>query len=118
MKTGREKSLIIHIAGYCREIADTIKRFGESYEIFSTDLDYYKSVSMSIQQIGELVSGIKKTNPDFFTKYSTYPWNDMIGIRNHFAHGYYSMDSNIIWDVAENDIPELLDFCNMYLSEG
>ena len=45
---------IEHIKDYCLEIAQTIARYGNSFEIFSNDLDYQKSISFSLLQIGEL----------------------------------------------------------------
>ena len=32
-------------------------------------------------------------------------WNVIKGMRNHFAHGYFSMDYQIIFDTAKKDIP-------------
>ncbi len=46
---------IEHIKEYCEEIANTINRYGNSFDIFDEDIDYQKSVSFSILQIGELV---------------------------------------------------------------
>lgn len=45
---------IQHIKTYCEDIAETIARFGNDYNIFSFDRDYVNSVSMSMMQIGEL----------------------------------------------------------------
>ena len=39
------------------------------------------------------------------------------GMRNLFAHTYATMDKEIIWDVATNDIPYLLAFCTKYINE-
>lgn len=38
-------------------------------------------------------------------------------MRNIFAHNYIGMDSEMIWDVAVNDIPVLRNFCKVRLDK-
>ncbi len=45
---------IEHIKDYCLETKRTIERYGDSFEVFTLDTDFQKSVSFSILQIGEL----------------------------------------------------------------
>ena len=105
---------IAHIRDYCVEIEETIARYGKSFEVFSADTDYQKSVSFSILQIGEL-SG--KLTEKFRNETSKYvPWPAIKGMRNFFAHNYGSMSREIIWKTANEDIPVLLEFCNKTLS--
>lgn len=107
---------IKHIKRYCEDVAGTIKRFGDSFETFSQDIDYYNSISMSVMQIGELSSGLS----DGF-KNSTQaqmPWGLIKGMRNHFAHGYATMDRSDIWETATKDIPNLLSFCEKIIEKG
>lgn len=105
---------IAHIRDYCIEIENTIQRYGKSFEAFSLDIDYQKSVSFSILQIGEL-SG--KLSEEFREKTSNLvPWSAVRGMRNLFAHNYGSMSRDTIWRTANEDIPELLKFCNGVLN--
>ncbi|MDR0999201.1 MAG: DUF86 domain-containing protein [Clostridiales bacterium] len=98
-----------HMKGYAEGIADAIIRFGKDFEIFSSDSDYYDSVSMKLMQIGELCGGL---SPEFkeATK-DKIPWGAIRGMRNFFAHNYISMDKSIIWDAATIDAPIILAFC-------
>lgn len=106
---------ISHIRDYCVEIANTIERYGKSFEVFSDDFDYQKSVSFSILQIGEL-SG--KLSEEFRAETShLVPWASIKGMRNLFAHNYGSMGRDVIWKTANEDIPALLDFCNQALQD-
>jgi hypothetical protein len=43
---------------YCVKIGESVARYGRSFDVFSSDWDYYHSVSMCIQQIGELSVGL------------------------------------------------------------
>lgn len=104
---------IAHIRDYCTEVEQTIKRYGDSLEIFTEDIDYQKSVSFSIMQIGEL-SG--KLSEEFRTKTENLiPWTAIRGMRNFFAHNYGAMNREVIWKTAKQDIPALLDFCDNIL---
>lgn len=104
---------IEHIRDYCLDVRDTTQRFGVDYEIFLSDKDYYKSVSMSIMQIGELSAGLS----DGFKENSKtqIQWGPNKSMRNMFAHTYIAMDKDVIWETAIRDIPVLLCFCEQTL---
>lgn len=111
--TARDKNTIKHILSYCIDVDDAINTFGDSYEIFESNKHYRNSVSMSIMQIGELVknlSGEFKSNTN-----AQIPWKDVAGMRDHFAHGYTTMNIQKIWHTALNDIPSLKKFCEEQL---
>lgn len=74
---------------------------------------YRNAVIMPILQIGELASHLSEV---FKAEYAQIPWNEMRGIRNLMAHQYHSVDYEIIWNTACQDIPELAAFCQEYLS--
>lgn len=42
---------IKHIRDYCVAIAETIQRYRHSFEVYSADADYQRSVSLSILQL-------------------------------------------------------------------
>lgn len=106
---------ISHIRDYCVEIEETIKRYGKSFDVFSLDIDYQKSVSFSILQIGELSGKLSEKFKEETAKF--VPWSAIRGMRNLFAHNYGSMSRDIIWKTANEDIPVLLDFCNKTLKD-
>ena len=107
---------IHHIKTYCEDIADAINRFGNSFDVFEQDRDFFNSVSMSVLQIGELSVGLsdefKEANRE------QVPWELMKGMRNRFAHAYAAMSKSDIWDTAMADIPNLLRFCNGILEKA
>ena len=107
---------IQHIKEYCEDIARAIRRFGADPEIFLSDVDYYKSVSMSIMQIGELSVGL---SDKFKAKTGEQmQWGLIRGMRNMFAHTYAKMDKTTVWDVATKDIPSLLRFCEKIIQRS
>ena len=98
-----------HIKKYTVEIQKTIDRFGDSFDIFSKDLDYQRSISMCLLQIGELTNHLSE---DY--KKSTkqiIQWHMIKGLRNIFAHGYGNVQFEIVWESCKTDIPKLKEFC-------
>lgn len=105
---------IEHIRDYCYEIEKTISRYGKSFEIFDADVDYQRSVSFCILQIGELGNGL---SPDYRSSTEDQiQWRAIRGMRNLVAHSYGSMSKKIIWMTATTDIPSLKRFCEDQLS--
>lgn len=45
------------------------------------------------------------------------PWVDVIGIRNHIAHGYFDIDGDIVFDVVKNDLDALLEAVEYFLDK-
>lgn len=79
--------------------------------------DYYKSSSgmqklaascMLIEAIGESVKQIDKiTHGELLKERSEISWIDVMGIRNHIAHGYFDIDGDIIFNTVKKDLIDL-----------
>lgn len=39
------------------------------------------------------------------------------GMRNYIVHEYFQIDDIVVWDVIENNLPELREQVTRYLSE-
>jgi uncharacterized protein with HEPN domain len=35
------------------------------------------------------------------------PWSNIIGMRNILVHGYFEIDTDIVWNTATRDVPAL-----------
>ena len=104
----RNLTVLLHMKEYCEQIEKTFNMFGKNIEDFNTNVIFRNAISMPIFQIGELAYHLTK---DYIavTK-NNINWNEIRGMRNHFAHGYYDMDYSIIFDTAINDIPIIKEF--------
>jgi len=40
-------------------------------------------------------------------KFSGIEWEQIVGMRNVFVHEYFGVDTNLVWEIIQNDIPEL-----------
>ncbi len=114
MISDKERDIIVIkiILKYCREVDIAIEQFGKSYEIFRDNVIYHNSVSMSIYQVGEISNHLSE---EFKDNHPNIPWRQIRAMRNLFAHQYYQMDFDKIWDVAIDDIPVLSNFCKEIL---
>lgn len=72
---------------------------------FSSDRMLVLSIIKEIEIIGEAASRISK---DTKMNYSSIPWKDIIGMRNRLIHGYFDVDTDILWMTITTDIPNLL----------
>jgi len=103
---GPDLQRIEHILDFCGDIESTLDRFGRDFITFQRDRDFYNSISMSLLQIGELAKGL---SDETIKATSGIPWTLIKGMRDHFAHGYGEMDSEIIFNTAVKDTSELAD---------
>ena len=73
---------------------------------------------MLIEAIGEGIKQIDKlTSSNLLKERSEIPWMDVIGIRNHIAHGYFDIDGDIVYDVVKNDLTSLLEAIEYFLDK-
>lgn len=73
---------------------------------------------MLIEAIGEGIKQIDKLTSSILLKErSEIPWADVIGIRNHIAHGYFDIDGDIVFDVVKNDLDALLEAVEYFLDK-
>ena len=63
---------------------------------------------MLIESIGEGVKKIDRlTHGLLYDKFPDTQWKEIMGLRDHIAHGYFNLDADIIFDVVNNEIPSL-----------
>lgn len=73
---------------------------------------------MLIEAIGEGVNKIHRiTEKQLLSKRDDIPWEDIIGLRNHIAHGYFDIDGDIVFSVVKEDLLSLLEAVRFFISE-
>jgi uncharacterized protein with HEPN domain len=76
---------------------------------FLENLIVQRAVGMSILMLGEAVVRLARDNPEFLVDHPEIPWQNILGLRNRIAHGYFNIDLNIVWETANTSLPNLLD---------
>ena len=65
------------------------------------------AVIRNIEIIGEAARNIARHHPDGAASHPEVPWEDVYLMRNRVAHGYFSVDLEIVWRTVQRDLPEL-----------
>ena len=108
------------------QIKTAITQLKEWNEEVSTPDYYYMSPGgmqklaancMLIEAIGESIKQIDKiTNGNLLPDRPEIPWVDVMGIRNHIAHGYFDIDGDLIYSTIKNDLDALQEAIDYFIS--
>ena len=74
-----------------------------------TDLNRNRMLSLALIQlaqiVGEAANRVSKAERE---RHAEIPWGQIIGLRNRLAHGYDSINFDILWEVLTVDLPALV----------
>ena len=110
----RDIFILEKISQYCYEISTTIEKMDLDYAKFHDDFIARNAITMCILTIGKLAT---KLTDEFKENNAEIKWKSIVGIRNRAAHGYWDMNTEIIWQVATENIPELKAYCENIFEE-
>jgi uncharacterized protein with HEPN domain len=88
------------------EAADLVASFASGRTRLDLDLDRQMQSAMlhQLYVIGEAAARISSPLRD---RYPSIPWSAVRGFRNYIAHEYFSLDLDIVWQTATDDVPKL-----------
>ena len=69
-----------------------------------------EAIGEGIQQIDDITEG------KLFLERPEIPWEDVIGIRNHIAHGYFDIDGEVVYGVIKQDLDPLLEAVQFFIA--
>ncbi len=87
---------------------------GMNRDSFLEDLKTQLALRHQIIIIGEAV---KRLSNAFRVEHQQVPWANIAGMRDKLVHEYDNVDTDMLWDVVDVDLPELLEFCAKLLSQ-
>lgn len=97
-----DKARLQHILNAILEI--------ESY-LVDTDFSHFTENSMmrfacikQMEIIGEACNHITENTK---VNFPSIEWAQITGMRNVFIHEYFGIDSSLVWEIINNDLPEL-----------
>ena len=71
---------------------------------------------MLIEAIGEGIKRIdERTRQQLLPHRPEIPWKAVKGMRDHIAHGYFDINTDLVWDVVKNDLPALRDAIDFFI---
>lgn len=81
---------------------------GVSKADFLKDRRTQQAVILNLVILGEAATQLLGQHADFLARHPQVPWQDMRGMRNRVAHGYFDIDLQVVWDTVQIDLPSLL----------
>ena len=82
----------------------------ESYTLNIEFEDFKENKMMGfacIKQLEIIGEASNHISEDIKYKFHTIVWSQIIGMRNIFVHEYFGVDFAIVWEIINNDIPDL-----------
>ncbi|MBK5194291.1 MAG: DUF86 domain-containing protein [Flavobacteriaceae bacterium] len=98
-----------HIRTWLKDITQAIQEINsflpvkKDFSDFQQDIKTKRAIERNIEIIGEAMSRILKTDPDFPITQS----RKIVDTRNRIIHGYDSVSEEIIWAIVIQDLPPL-----------
>ncbi len=89
------------------EAAKLLRQYvkGKLYDDFIGDTYFQDAVVRRCEIIGEAA---RRISPEFKMKYSQFPWDKMIALRNVLIHEYDDYDPYTVWETIRDDVPALI----------
>ena len=112
--SSRDPALTLRqIVEFGDEIAELIAE--RSREELESNREFRRALERCVELIGEASTRLP---PDWRAAHPGVPWQQIIAMRNVMIHGYDIVVTDVLWDVATQDVPQLLLAIRPLLSEG
>ena len=98
--------ILEHMIEDCQDISAFITEVATENEMWNNKM-CRKAIIMSILNLGELTKLLEK---HIELPMQKIDWKGLKGMREIAAHRYRTLSSDIVWDVAVNEIPEIYEF--------
>lgn len=103
--------LILNDYNFILNMLDSISWIQQYTADFNTPDDFFKDIKtfdatlMNFIAIGEMVDKLSEELKE--TTQGIIDWPKIKGFRNILAHNYFGIDAEEVWQIIENNIPEL-----------
>jgi len=97
---------IDHMLLACEELETCLSGI-KTFEDFDSSIVAKRAVVMCLLDLGELITGLGEAE---ISLYPSESWSRLVGFRNRAAHGYFTMDYEIVYALAINRVPPLYEF--------
>ncbi len=98
-----DEKLFIHMFDAAKQILEYLS--GMNRDQFMQSRLHQDAVIRNFQVIGEAA---RRMSNDMRIDHPEFEWRKMIGLRTMVIHEYFRIDLEVIWDIAQDDIPPLI----------
>lgn len=99
------------------ERAQTIQS-SDDFLTSPSGVERMESICMLLIAIGESVKRIDKaTDKQLLSQYPEIDWKGVMGMRDVIAHHYFDIDADVIFDVMNNNLPDVKTAIERMLSQ-
>ena len=104
MKPDRaDAALLIDLVNHARRIAQFLT--GQTHEQFLSNAEKQAAVAHHVMVIGEIA---RRLSEPFKAAHPAIPWANVAGMRNRLIHDYGDVNLDVLWTVAKERVPELV----------
>ena len=97
--------MIGNVCGDILEAVERIQRYASRGRAAFDDDELIQTwVVHNLQVIGEAARAITETTK---SQRPEVPWRKVVGMRHILVHGYFEIDSDVVWVVVERDLARL-----------
>ncbi len=99
------------------EAAEAVAQFltGRSHDDFDRDQMLRFAVVRAIEILGEAAN---KISPETRAAVPQVPWSAIVATRNRLIHGYFDIDTEVVWKTATAEIPVLVPLLRVLADAG
>lgn len=97
-----DKSRLLHIIDAIKEIENYLA--DKDFSDFTQNSMMRFACIKQLEIIGEAGNHVTAETKENF---SSIEWSQIIGMRNVFVHEYFGIDTNLVWEIIKNDLPDL-----------
>lgn len=84
---------------------DAVAYAGSDRAAYMADSMRQLAVERMLEIVGEAA---RRVSEEYRSAHPEIPWREMIALRNVISHKYDEVDRQRIWDLAQEEIPELI----------
>jgi len=107
-----DRAYLEHIRDAIQTIEDYLR--GVTYETFVSNKMMADAVMRELEIIGEASD---KLSQEFRREHADILWRRLKDMRNFLIHEYFGVNTKVVWDTCQEDLPQLKAFVERILAK-